>query len=134
MLDVLLRPSSRAESMDEKSDLKAVQGGEKRLVRSYLKPQALETRRHWKPGYIEVSSTQLVWKGSSHKWASLSLAANEWEVRVRRIRADERVYKTWTAIDCMRREETWSLAVPRPDVELCVAILRKETRLSDSEG
>jgi hypothetical protein len=51
------------------------------------------------------------------------MPAGEWTTHSRHVTRDDRVYGSFGIIECVRGQERHSLAVPRSDVDLCVALL-----------
>jgi hypothetical protein len=124
MVDVI-RGLTRGSIADQKrADLEAVQGGGRRLVRCYTQPEPGEHRRHWKPGYLDVSVDELQWKGSSRRWKPLVLRGGQWKTHLRNATRDDRVYRSFGIIECDRGSERHVLAVPKRDVDLCVSMLK----------
>jgi hypothetical protein len=122
-VDVLRNFGHRSQSELRVADIEALSNGERRSVRCYVQPGPDERRRHWKPGRLEVSSSQLTWRGSLSKWKSFSLASGLWTTRVRTVSRDDRVYRSFRVIECRRENVVIRLAVPRIDVELCLLSL-----------
>jgi hypothetical protein len=123
MLDVIRSPFRVPIAEQERADLEAVQRGELRLVRCYVEPDSGEHRRQWKPGRLQVSVHELKWKGSSRRWQPIFMPAGEWAIYLRHPTRDDHVYKSFGIIECVRGSERHALAVPRNDVDLCVALL-----------
>jgi hypothetical protein len=123
----VVRHFTRSSFAERKAaDMEAVQNGESRLVRCYVKPDSNEKRRQWKPGYLELSAGKVLWRGSSRKWPNLLFVASEWRLSLRKVRQEEHVYKSWSVIECKRGSEVVSLAVPKLDAELCLFALERQ--------
>jgi hypothetical protein len=125
MLDVLLGRARGSAEEQKRKDLESVRMGEIRIVRCYVKPDTSEHRRQWKPGYLHVSATGAVWKGSSRRFSSIALSSRQWTTNLRKVGRDEHVYKSFCVIECERGSEHYSFAVPRRDTELCLRVLSR---------
>jgi hypothetical protein len=129
MTDVI-RGLAKGPMADQKrADLEAIKLGDERLVRCYLRPDEEEHRRHWKPGYLKVNSSELNWKGSSRRWKTKVFAAGQWTTRIRKANREDRVYKSFGIIVCDRGSERYEIGVPRPDVDLCLFVLNHQSNL-----
>jgi hypothetical protein len=126
MVDALRNVARQPLAVRKEADIEAVTNGERRLVRCYVKPKSGEHRRHWKPGYLKVSADRLRWRGSSRRWQPFDLGAGQWTTRLRNATRDDRVYRSFGVIECERGAANLSLAVPRPDVDLCTCVLMKK--------
>jgi hypothetical protein len=112
----LFHPKSEA-------DIQALAEGQKRLVRCYIQPGTGETRKQWKPGYLTASRGALRWVGSSKRWSPLDFTAGEWTAIVRGHARVDHVYASFGILVCSRMSEERQIAVPRPDVNLCLFAL-----------
>ena len=127
-IDVLRNIGRRSQSELGSEDLLAMSNGERRQVRCYVQPRSDEKRRHWKPGYLEVSSSEVVWHGSLRKWQSFTLASGQWSTSVRAVSRDDSVYRSFRVIECRREDEVVRLAIPRGDVNLCLSSLNGQSQ------
>lgn len=107
----------------QRGDMDALERGDQRIVRCYVRPGQDERRRQWKPGHLLVSLGELRWKGSSRRWDPIVLASGEWTTNVRTPSRDDYVYKTFRIIICDRGSEQYQLAVPRLDLDLCLTAI-----------
>jgi hypothetical protein len=123
MTDVIRGLARGTMASQKRADIEAVKCGETRLVRCYVRPSPTERRRHWKPGTLIVTKNQLRWRGSSRRWETFTLLSGEWSTQLRKALREDRVYKSFGLIVCDRGSESFQLGVPRPDVDLCMAVL-----------
>jgi hypothetical protein len=116
-------------SMEERkaADLAAVRAGQSRIVRCYLKPEPDEHRwnKVWKAGHLVMSAEGAHWKGSQKRWGTVDLPAGRWTARWRHPAKGEYPGKRglFNVIECWNELEHCTFGVPKPDTDLCLAIL-----------
>jgi hypothetical protein len=123
MIDVIRLSIHGERFKSSASDIAAVENGEQRLVRCYLKPNHIQKRKHWIPGHLWVDESRILWRGSSSRWESHELKSGEWLLKIGRPHGDDRVYKNFSMLECTKSGETVTLAIPRGDVKLCEFVL-----------
>jgi hypothetical protein len=98
-------------------------------VRCYLKPEADKRRLHriWKAGLFVDSSEGAHWKGSRKKWGTIDLPASAWVSHSRSPGADDYPAKRYLSnvIECENENAHYTMGVPKPDTELCLAVLTR---------
>jgi hypothetical protein len=130
MMDVLTGWSKGSMAERKAADLLAVQNGGKRIVRCYLKPEPEEHRLNkvWKAGHLIVTAEGAHWKPSQKRWGTVDLPANSWSTSWRHATRDDYPGKRaqFNVIEIENDREKSTFGLPKPDTELCLAILNKK--------